>query len=296
MQQNGWSLTDKNDRWIVLDGDRGWGGLRFFHRRHQAIQRHDDLMIGRQKTPHQLIHLRLFFRSHGRKRDLRNLKIVEKDVAIVHADIGLGLQDHDPDDFLLPLGGKGKGHPEIQLFEILPAIDLRLVIDQASLLVGPMPRPTRIGRDALVVRLGRLRQEWAGRQGGEGQNKREDGFHRVSSGDLSDLRGRRPARLVLIDEMRADLLASAWQPSVEARVSESVRSRILDLGPMPRSRQDFQSESFPGKFVDMFFRTLIVTSYFAHRRAGRGRFFELRCAPLHADRRSYQSQSLGPPW
>ena len=114
-----------------------------------------------------------------------------------------------PTTSFCPFGGKGKSHPEIQLFEILPAIDLRLVIDQASLFVGPMPGPTRIGRNAFIVRLGRLRQEWAGRQGG--QNKREDGFHRVRQViRRSFVVGIQRVRF--FDELRADF-ASAGQSS-----------------------------------------------------------------------------------
>jgi hypothetical protein len=98
---------------------------------------------------------------------------------LVHVHIGLGLQDHDADHLLFPFRGKRKRHPERQVFEIFPFIDLRLVIDQASLLVRPLARPTRIRGDLLVVRFGLFRGERSEDESGRGQNKSNGVFHGV---------------------------------------------------------------------------------------------------------------------
>jgi hypothetical protein len=58
------------------------------------------------------------------------------------------VQGDDANDFLLPFRGERKRGAEIQLFETLPVIDLGLVIDEASLFIRDLARPT--GVDGIV--------------------------------------------------------------------------------------------------------------------------------------------------
>ena len=74
---------------------------------------------------------------------------------LINVHGGLGLHGKNAHNFLLTFRCQGKGHSEIDLFEILPIIHLRLVINETSLVRCFLAWPTGVGCGRAVrLRLG----------------------------------------------------------------------------------------------------------------------------------------------
>ena len=108
------------------------GAFVFLHARHQPVQR--DRHGGRwiEERLHQLVHLRRGRGIERGKGNARNLGIAEEDGVIVHIDGGLQLDGHHPDVALAAGRRQGERHARVDLFVVLPVVNLRLVKNQLS--------------------------------------------------------------------------------------------------------------------------------------------------------------------